>query len=191
MTRAQFQNKVTDLDLVTLLKKGDMSAMSELYQRYFSTVQRKCIAFTKDEEEAFDFAQEIMIRVMEKIASFRGASSFSTWLYALTFNYCIDQQRKKKKTCSCSISNAMSIGYETYFEIPGESEDEMLDSKIQVLSKIENEDIELLVLKYQYNKTIREIQGIYNLSASAVKMRLLRAKNKVTRIHTGQLIPAA
>lgn len=189
--RIQNRPSQTDLDLVALLKRGEMSAMTELYNKYYPVVFQKCLTFTRNDQEAFDYVQEIMIRVIEKINSFKEKSSFSTWLYALTFNYCVDQQRKKKGIYMHDLATITSPGIDLIDDLDNESMEDSLANKAQLLSKMDSDDRLLLQLKYQDNKSIKELQLMYNLSASAVKMRLLRAKSKVSKNGSIGLNPAA
>ena len=90
------QKKLTDEQLALQLQNGNNTAIGELYLRYYMLVFNKCLSFTKNTDDASDLTQEIMIRVMERISSFKGKAKFSTWLYAVSFNYCTDIKRKNK-----------------------------------------------------------------------------------------------
>lgn len=174
---------ISDEQLVARLQYGDKSAMSELYLRYQMVVFAKCLSFSKNKETAQDLSQDIMLKVMEKINSFQGSSKFSTWLFSITYNYCIDQQRKRKGKGQYidSLENCLNVADESYLEKERLSEEENILNGIDVMmEQISSEDQQILLLKYQLNKSIRELQTLYNLSASAVKMRLLRARSKAS-----------
>lgn len=182
---------LSDEELVALTKQGDMNAMGELYTRYFPLVKNKCYSFTRNTEQAKDLAQDIMLKIIDKLISFKQESKFTTWLYAITFNYCTDHVRKPKLfTPLENVNNVM-----TYDEAELESAIKMehkLSSAELALSTISEKDQQLLAMKYQYNKSIKDIQVKYNLSESAVKMRLSRAKEKASRIYYKmKLNPAA
>ncbi|NJK87510.1 MAG: RNA polymerase sigma factor [Bacteroidales bacterium] len=87
---------LSDEQLVSLYLKGNKSFLENLYRRYFNKVYRKCYGFTKNHNEAFDLAQDILLKSFGKLDSFKGTSKFSTWLYAITTNYCIEFLRKTK-----------------------------------------------------------------------------------------------
>ncbi|MEM7108107.1 MAG: sigma-70 family RNA polymerase sigma factor [Bacteroidota bacterium] len=180
----------TDEQLVEAVRKGDKLAMGELYSRYYMPVFNKCLSFTKSPDHASDLAQDVMLKVIEKIKSFKGTSKFSTWLYSVTFNYCTDYTRKAKGKYFQSIDCDFEVAQDYNYEYSPTLEDAPLDkdkSADYALSLISKEDKELLLLKYQLNKTIDELQSHYNLSASAVKMRLLRARAKATSIYAPRL----
>ena len=170
---------VSDEQLVARLQYGDKSAMGELYLRYHMVVFAKCLSFSKNKEHAQDLTQDIMLRVMEKINSFKGSSKFSTWLFSITYNYCTDQLRKGKWKNIDSLENYFNVMDESDVEKERLSEEENKIKWIDAMMKqISSEDQQILVMKYQLNKSIQELQDLYNLSASAVKMRLMRARIK-------------
>ena len=69
----------------------------EIYDRYSKKVYRKCFSFTRDTAKAEDLAHDIFLRVITKIGTFKGGARFSTWLYCITYNYCMDNIRKAKE----------------------------------------------------------------------------------------------
>ena len=69
----------------------------EIYDRYSEKVYRKCFSFTRDTAKAEDLAHDIFLRVITKIGTFKGGARFSTWLYSITYNYCMDNIRKAKE----------------------------------------------------------------------------------------------
>ena len=62
----------------------------ELYDRYAPMVYNKCYGFAKNMDEAKDLTQDVFLRVFIKLASFKGNSKFSTWLFAFTYNHCVN-----------------------------------------------------------------------------------------------------
>ncbi len=169
----------TDEQLVERLKQGDKKAMTELYMRYYMVVFNKCLAFTKNTEDASDLTHDIMLRVMEKIQSFNGASKFSTWLYSITFNYCIDQKRKGKGRFLESLDGLMDVPDFSIDENDAVQAGELTHNyAAKVLSEINRDDHQLLMMKYLSNNSILDLQKMYALSASAVKMRLMRARER-------------
>ena len=68
-----------------------------LYERYASKILSKCISLLKDEMMAEDATQEIFTKIFLNLSRFGEKSKFSTWVYSITYNYCIDFLRRKKK----------------------------------------------------------------------------------------------
>lgn len=171
--------EITDEALVAQAQNGSKNAMGELYSRYHMSVFNKCMSFTKNADEASDLAQDVMLRVMEMIESFRGNAKFSTWLYSVTFNYCTDTVRKMKGKYFEDISVNYTIVDDSEDKVQESISYEIKEEKAcKALMTLPKEELELLLMKYQMNRSIRELQLLLNLSASAVKMRLKRARAK-------------
>lgn len=182
---------LSDEQLVVLSKQGDMTSIGELYIRYFRLVQKRCLSFTKNSEQSKDLAQDVMLKVIDKICSFKGESKFATWLYAITFNYCTDHVRKFQPLTSLDNNLDFIFWEETDNESATKKERKFNNAELALLS-VSAHDQMLLKRKYQYNKSIKELQEIYNLSPSAVKMRLSRAKEKAASVYYNiKLNPAA
>jgi len=73
-----------------------------LYERYSSKIYAKAISILNDEHWAEDCTQEIMMKLLLNLSKFSGKSKFSTWVYSITYNYCIDKIRNRKKDPSAS-----------------------------------------------------------------------------------------
>ena len=68
-----------------------------LYKRYSRKVFAKCISMLKDEAKAGDATQDIFLKIFLNLSKFNFKSRFSTWIYSITYNYCIDFIRRDKK----------------------------------------------------------------------------------------------
>jgi RNA polymerase sigma-70 factor (ECF subfamily) len=84
-----------DARLVERARVGDEQAFAELVDRYGGAVLSLCYASTLNVAEAEDLAQEVFVAAWRGLSRFRGASAFSTWLFALARNACIDQARRR------------------------------------------------------------------------------------------------
>ena len=85
----------SDPQLVECAQAGDERAFAELVDRYGGAVLSLCYASTLNAAEAEDLAQEVFVAAWRGLPRFRGASAFSTWLFALARNQCIDQARRR------------------------------------------------------------------------------------------------
>ena len=79
---------------VRLAAAGDVAAFEELYRRYHRRVYSLCIRMTRSASEAEDLVQNVFIQIFRKLKSFRGDSSFTTWLHRLTVNEVLMHFRK-------------------------------------------------------------------------------------------------
>ena len=90
------QEKDDEMLLITRVKQNDIQAFEQLYRLHSGRVYALCIRLSGNRALAEEFAQEAFIRAWQKIRSFRGESSFSSWLYRLTTNVVLTELRKKK-----------------------------------------------------------------------------------------------
>lgn len=157
-----------------------------LYQRYSGKVYAKCLTILNDNFLAMDAMQDIFMKVMLSISTFKSKAKFSTWLYSITYNFCIDETRRRKKR--------MMAGEEEIEKLTDTLEDEDLiederlisvkvDHMKEILGEMKEIDKSMLLMKYQDDLSIKEIVDITNKTESAVKMQLKRAKEKFVKIH--------
>ena len=155
-----------------------------LYNRYSAKVFGKCLSLLKSESRAQDAAQEIFVKVLLNLSKFSGKSKFSTWLYSITYNFCIDVIRKNKKSIGVLVDDINAIGEEVVDEV---DDADILETNVIRLKKVLNEipagDKAILLMKYQDEFSIKDICGILNKSESAVKMKIKRAKAKFVKTY--------
>lgn len=155
---------------------------SLLYNRYASKIYGKCLSILKDEMLAEDAAQEIFMKIFLNLSRFEEKAKFSTWIYSITYNYCIDYVRRKQKLGDIFSEDIEKAG-DVQEEIPDEAIREMETQQLKkILDKISTGDRTLLLMKYQDELSIKEMADILNKTESAVKMKLKRAKEKAQRL---------
>jgi RNA polymerase sigma-70 factor (ECF subfamily) len=87
-----------DAELVRASQAGDRGAFDQLVERYKEIVYAVSYRFARDPDLAMDLAQEAFVRAYRGIRGFKGKSSFSTWLYRIAVNSCIDYTRRRSRT---------------------------------------------------------------------------------------------
>jgi RNA polymerase sigma factor (sigma-70 family) len=187
MTKEIFNN-LGDSELIhRILEESCSECFDVLHKRYYRKVLDKCYSMVKDRLTAEELAEDIFSRVYEKLPSFRQKSSFSSWLYSITYNRCIDFLREKKHLHYPDWNRENEIP-----EIIAEEEDlsrEITYEKLmQVMERIHPEEKALLVMKYQDNMSIKQISGALRISEAAAKMRLKRAKTRVLYLYTREYL---
>jgi RNA polymerase sigma-70 factor (ECF subfamily) len=165
-------------------RRGNREGMSVLYQRYFPKVYQKCLALCRDADQAFDLAQDILLKAFERLHTFCGKASFSTWLYTLTYNHYRDFFRKSKRLAVSRLG-----AYDPGDEAPeaalaetGEAEADQT-TMLGLLNKLPDAEKTLLLRKYRDGESIEHLTGQFSLSAGAVKMRLKRARAKLNQLY--------
>lgn len=165
-----------------ILTEGKSQLFQELYNRYHRKVFEKCYSFIKERNQAHDFANDILSKAYEKLPGFKGNASFSSWLYAITYNYCIDYLRLKKKLHYPNWNNQNELP-----DIIDESETDLQDmtyeNLMKILEMIHPEEKALLLMKYMDGLSGKQIAQTLRISEDAVKMRLKRARTRVIYLY--------
>lgn len=177
-------NKQSDEDLVkAIVKTNDTLLFETLYDRYVGMVYNKCYSFAKDEDEAKDFTQDIFLKLFVKLSSFKGKSKFSTWLYAFTYNHCVNYVTRN----TAKKFEKQSVDYKDIENLSEEDDENsflaMEVDKLKVaLELISPKEKMILFLKYQDNLSIKEMESVLGIGESAVKMGIKSAKNKLITV---------
>ncbi|MDB6058323.1 MAG: polymerase ECF-type sigma factor, partial [Verrucomicrobiales bacterium] len=94
---------MSDQDLVTASRKGDMVAFEELVARHRDKIYARAYSMMRNEDEALDLSQEAWVKGWQRLIQFQGDSSFVTWMTRIVINLCLDQLRKHKRQRAESI----------------------------------------------------------------------------------------
>lgn len=157
--------------------KLEEDQFDHIYETNYNKVVRLCLGYTNgDMMLSKDLAQEVFIKVWQHLKSFRNESSISTWIYRITVNTCLLELRKKK---TVDLSNHL-IHLEEPSEITTDNKQTQLKKLYSCISRLkpENKSIILLELEGLPQKSIAEITG---LSHEAIRVRIHRIKNKLTK----------
>jgi RNA polymerase sigma factor (sigma-70 family) len=177
---------VADEELVRLYIETQRNLyFEELYDRYVDKVYRKCSSFVKNEAQAEDFTHDIFLRVVLKLGSFKEHAKFSTWLYSITYNYCMDQVRQVKRQAEVALDENFDLADDGYDAELAEIQAQGLKKALQ---KIDPDERAILLMKYQDDFSIKEISETFKITESAVKMRLMRTKEKLKKIYTENVV---
>ncbi|HLP93016.1 MAG TPA: sigma-70 family RNA polymerase sigma factor [Saprospiraceae bacterium] len=176
---------LSDSQLIALyLRDQDARYFSQLYRRYAGKVFAKCISMLADHGMAKDATQDVFIKILLNLSKFTEQSSFSTWVYSITYNYCIDLIRKKKKNILIFSEDVGRISKETEVDIPDSVILEMETNRLEkVMEKLPIGDKAILNMKYIDDMSIKEIGDVLDKTESAIKMQIMRAKIKAQGIY--------
>ena len=177
----------SDSELIAkYLRDQNATYFTILYRRYASKVFAKCISMLSDEGLARDATQDVFIKIMLNLSKFTEQSSFSTWIYSITYNYCIDMIRKNKKLPMIFTEDISKVSYEKEVEIPDSVLLEMKQERLEkVLEQLPPGDRAILMMKYADDLSIKEIGDVFSKTESAIKMQIMRAKQKAHSIYEG------
>jgi RNA polymerase sigma factor (sigma-70 family) len=176
--------ELTDEEIIaSITGGGDPQKFGILYDRYSNKVYRKCISFTDDEAIAKDLTHDVFIKVFLALSKFKGDSKFSTWLYSITYNLCVDFVNKRNRTRTKTIEDedviteSMDDAHEKILMDLRASRLKMILEEMKVENKM------LLLMKYQDGSSITEIMAMTGKKESAVKMAIKRARQEAVNIY--------
>jgi RNA polymerase sigma-70 factor (ECF subfamily) len=177
-----------DLEQVRAAQAGDRGAFDALITRHKDVVYAVAYRFARDPDLALDLAQDVFIRAYRGIRSFRGRSSFSTWLYRIAMNTCIDYTRKRSRSvASLAVPEEVADFAET---VPGER-GPFLDPSENALAGELGDQIERAIDALPpYHKSVfvlyeieglsyKEIAEVVGCSIGTVMSRLHYARKKL------------
>lgn len=167
----------TDEALIVLYQLGQPHALAELYNRYYHRVFQSCYRFTKDPEQAFDLAQESLMKAFDHLDRFRRDSSFSTWLFAITRHHCLSVLKKIRHTGTVHSNDRMHEVIEEDTDANARAEQEHI--MYTLIERLPQAERDLLHQKYREGISIDALVAQTGLQPSAIKMRLKRTKEKL------------
>ncbi len=180
-------NNMSDEELVrAIITSNDTMLFEILYDRYSKVVYNKCFSFAKNQPEAEDLTQDVFLKLFVKLRSFKGKSKFSTWLYAFTYNHCVNYvNRSTAKKIERKSVDSEVLEYKLYDPQSDDRDISQLkaDKLKEALEFITPDEKMILLLKYQDGLSIRELSENLDIGESAVKMRLKRAKEKLIIVY--------
>ncbi len=189
-------SSISDVEVIReCIEEKNQNSCNEFMRRYFEKVSRLVRRITKNQLDTQDVVQDVFLKVIEKIDTYRGLSKFSTWVYKITentsFNY-LRANTKYNKSFSFEDSmffntdeyNFTTLGYNSELKIGPES----IVLKKEILEKIENA-VNELPLNYREVFKLRDIEGLsyeeisneLGISVTTLKVRLHRARKELRK----------
>lgn len=178
--------------LIRKVLDGDQEAFAELVALHEKQVYNLCLRMTGHPEDARDLAQEAFLKAWRGLRFYKFESSFSTWLYRLTSNVCIDFLRQQKRRGTGSLVVSDEEGEETELEVPDPEplpEQQVIQQENQrivaaAMDELEEEFRLALTLRVVDELSYEEIGEILDLKPGTVKSRIARARIKLKKILT-------
>jgi RNA polymerase sigma factor (sigma-70 family) len=168
--------------ILKIINDNETNYYEIIYKRYRKKVLDKCFSILKNHSLAVDLTEDIFSKTFEKLKTFKKISSFSSWLYSITYNHCIDYLRYKKKLHYPNWNREHEIP-----EIIDESDENLneinYDNLLVIMDLIHPEEKALLLMKYQDNLSLKQISESLRISEDAAKMRLKRARTRVLYLY--------
>ena len=184
-------DKLNDQHYINLIIEGDTHAFAVLVDRYKNLVFTLSFKMLQNREEAEEASQDAFIKVYRSLPKFKSESKFSTWLYKITYNTCLDRLRSKKRTTQIvSVDDFGEKEVRTLINVLDTIEERERKQMIQnCLNLLPGEDSFLLTLYYFQENSLKEISKIMGINENNMKIKLFRSRIKLAGILKTQLEP--
>lgn len=166
---------------------GDQKAFETIIRQYEHSIYKIAVKIVKNEDQAYDVAQEICIKIYKKLHTYQFESALSTWIYRIATNTAIDEYRKMKRagTKEFSFDRPISdsedeLTLELHDEAPLPLEQVLEKEKKryvwEALDQLKEEQREIIIMKDIENKSYQEISDQLKIQIGTVKSRLARSR---------------
>jgi len=183
-------NALNDFNLVGKAKDGDQKAYAELMQRYKDSIYFMALKMVNNKDDAMDLTVETFGKAFENIEKYKPDFAFSTWLFRIATNNCIDFIRKKR----INLVSINSMVDEEGDERPLQIESDTLNPEESSIKKQQQEQLKiivdklplryktLIILRYFEEQSYEEIAQQLDLPLGTVKAQLFRARDLLSNI---------
>ena len=172
--------------LIKRAQRGDSDAFEELVSPYETRIFAICLRIMGNREDALDCAQDAMLRIFRALGEYRFQAAFTTWLFRITTNVCLDALRRQKVRPSTSLDAMMDEGFSP--PDPAASPEEALDERESMravregIAKLPADMRAALVLRDVQGLPYEEVAQILHLNLGTVKSRISRARDRLRKL---------
>ena len=175
---------MTEQELVQAAQQGDQGAFSRLVEANQGKIYSLCFRMTGNPDDAADLTQEAFLNAWRGLGKFGGQSTFSTWLYRLAANACIDFLRREKRRSALSMTLEDGEDEDHQADLPDErwsperelERKELRNAVQKGLLTLSPEHRQVLLLRETEGLSYQEIGQALDLEEGTVKSRIARAR---------------
>lgn len=168
--------------LVGRARAGDVEAYEALIRRHRDRIYRIALRMLADRSDAEDVAQEVVIQLWTGLTAFAGTSAFTTWLYRVVVNRCLDLRRRRGSAASESVPGPEEPGHPTEVAVDHRVADRLrLQATTRAVAALPEEQRIVFVLHQLEGLSYREVATVLRTTEPAVRGRLARARGALAR----------
>ena len=185
------QAGMDERELIRKAGRGDAYAFEQLMTVHESKMYAVALRMCGNREDAQDCLQEAMLRVYRAISGFKGQSSFSTWVYRITMNSCLDELRRRKSRAAVSLDSMLESGFAPSDESDTPEESSLRSEQKRALEKaiaqLPEDMRAAIVLRDIQGCSYDEIAQALDTNVGTIKSRISRGREKLRAVLTEQL----
>lgn len=173
--------------LIRRAQNGDMEAYEQLIMPLEQKVYSLCYRITNNREDAFDCAQEVLLRTYRSLGDYQFKAAFSTWIYRIATNVCLDAIRRRKTRPFVSLESLTDKGFPLSSAHLGNPYDELVRRDTNqalkaCIAKLPLDSRTALILRDVQGLTYEEVAQILKLNMGTVKSRISRARERLRKL---------
>nr|WP_051109267.1 RNA polymerase sigma factor SigW [Paenibacillus ginsengihumi] len=173
-----------DTRLARLAKSGDRAAFAELVELYNDKIYHLAYRMLRNRHEAEEIVQETFLRVYMNLDKYDEQQKFSTWIYRIGTNLCIDRLRKRKPNYSLDAEMSDGDGNDWYSTLPSEEDtpaEQLVLSETQqqiraTIDTLPDKYKAVVILRYLQDLSLQEISEALSMPVTTIKTRLHRGR---------------
>ncbi|MGQ9845836.1 MAG: RNA polymerase sigma factor [Caldisericia bacterium] len=175
---------IDEKNIIEKIKKGDLESYSLLINEYQNDIYSLCLTIVKNVDDAMDMTQEAFLIAFENIRNFKGEAKFSTWLYKIAYNLCINYKKRKGELLILDDEDLFNVEIEDKTSSIWEKieKDERVKIVKEGLNRIKDGDRLIIELKDIKGLSYEEISMILSCPMGTVKSRLYRARENLKKV---------
>lgn len=176
--------------LAKLARNGDRNAFEELVELYKDKIFHLAYRMLSNKQEAEDAVQETFLRVYTNLHRYDENQKFSTWIFRIGTNLCIDKLRRRKNTYSLDAELPDGEGNDFYAMLPSDEdtpEKQIIVSETQELIRkaigsLPEKYKSVVILRYLHDMSLQEIGDVLDMPVTTVKTRVHRGREYLRKL---------
>lgn len=167
---------------ISRCRAGDSDAIESLVRRHQSLVHRLAVSILDDPAEADEATQDVFVAAIDRLDSYRGESSFTTWLYAIALNVCRGRLRKRR------VRERLAQAVHALFRVSADAEAhpeqvvvqrEADEALWQAIRALDDSLREVVILRYYHELRLDDVARVVGVSERSVRNRLHAAHERL------------
>jgi RNA polymerase sigma-70 factor (ECF subfamily) len=188
-------NSKQDAQLIQAAQRGDREALGQLLQHHQQRIFNICLRMVSHRDDAIEIAQDVMVKVIEHIADFKGQAALTTWITRIAMNQSISHLRKRKLRQTTSLDTSVTDPGDQLSPLREQLKDsreptplksvqnrEMLMHLQEALSQIEDDFRVVLVLRDFQQMDYQQVAEVLDVPVGTVKSRLFRGRLALRKV---------